>query len=159
MSYFVKYPHIFYSFNEGENVIVRDITTRVTLPQDVLSTDALYQDAVINSGEMPEDVSYRLYKSTQYHWIIMLVNQIIEPSDWPMSYADVEEYANELYENPYGVHHYEDADGNWATSGTTITNLEYEQTLNEEKRLIRVIRPDLISVFVSEFNNLMKESG
>jgi hypothetical protein len=36
-----------------------------------------------------------------------------------------------------------------------ITNLEYESSLNEEKRTIKVLRPKYLSSFLAEFEALV----
>ena len=64
-----------------------------------------------------------------------------------------------------GVHHYEDADGNWVDidplsqnlyGHTPISHLEYLRSKNEELRQIRVINPELITEVVSDFQDAMR---
>lgn len=38
----------------------------------------------------------------------------------------------------------------------SITNYEYEVKKNEEKRQIKILRPEYLSVFISDFKNAMK---
>lgn len=67
-----------------------------------------------------------------------------------------------------GVHHYEDADGNWVdidplsqstNNATAISHLEYLRSKNEELRQIRVINPDLIDGIVSDFAEAMRRKA
>ena len=67
-----------------------------------------------------------------------------------------------------GVHHYEDADGNWVDidplsqnvyGHTPISHLEYLRSKNEELRQIRVINPELISEVVSDFQDAMRRKA
>ena len=40
---------------------------------------------------------------------------------------------------------------------TAVTNYGYEEKLNENKMLIRVLRPTFLSQFVREFTDLVRE--
>jgi len=65
-----------------------------------------------------------------------------------------------------GVHHYEDADGNWVdidpltqnTSGATkITHLDFLRSHNESLRTIKFILPTSITGIVNDFNQALDE--
>ena len=43
-------------------------------------------------------------------------------------------------------------------SATAITNLEYEQALQDKKRKIRLLDPRFVDDFVREFNAKIKET-
>jgi len=53
------------------------------------------------------------------------------------------------------AHHYEDGDGNWVPrsepSAAIVTYADYDFQLNEDKREIRVIRPEFVDQVVSQF--------
>ena len=66
------------------------------------------------------------------------------------------------------VHHYEDADGVWqdlplydfnnpSVSWTPVTYRDRLENKNDELKEIRIIRPDVITKVVSEFNTFMKQ--
>lgn len=65
-----------------------------------------------------------------------------------------------------GVHHYEDANGNWVdinplTQGVGAnvvkkTHLDFLRDKNEELRQIKIIKPTAIQSIVSEFNELLR---
>ena len=102
-----------------------------------------------------------------------------------MNYSQFNEYINDKYVNDNGtsnvdgVHHYEVAqssgdttttievynnsalytgDTDFYASATTITNREYEENLQNERRKIRLLDPQYIQQFVEEYEELMKES-
>ena len=65
-----------------------------------------------------------------------------------------------------GVHHYEDADGNWVdinpidqnkNGATAISHLEYLRSKNEELRQIKYIRADAVNGIANKFNELMRQ--
>ena len=102
----------------------------------------------------------------------MLINYITDRyHDWPMNGAQFLHYINEKYSDPDAVHHYEieqtsgdtsikidiGTDNTNYSSATAITNFDYEQKLQDEKRKIRLLDPQYASQFVEEFENLMGE--
>ena len=40
---------------------------------------------LVNDGETPEMISYKVYENSQYHWVILHINNIINPrTEWPL---------------------------------------------------------------------------
>ena len=80
--------------------------------------------------------------------------------DWPLTYFDLQKFVNKKYSNINATHHYEDADkyevDSTASGATAITNFLYEETLNDAKRNLTVIRPEYVSNVVNEFKKLLK---
>lgn len=58
------------------------------------------------------------------------------------------------------THHYEDGDGNQVYAAgaltTSISNYTYEERLNEEKRRIRILKPDFISSIEQELETKIR---
>tara|TARA_B100000085_G_C18500521_1_gene495260 strand:- start:1012 stop:1308 length:297 start_codon:yes stop_codon:yes gene_type:complete len=96
-----------------------------------------------------------------------------------MRYSQFLEYVNDKYDDVNAVHHYEitQSSGNTNTkievysnsalfsgdtdfygSATAVTNLEYEEELQDQRRQIKLLDPQFLTQFVSEFELLMKES-
>ena len=60
-------------------------------------------------GERPEMVADRFYGDPQLFWLILHINDIIDPRfDWPLSNEDLMEYVIGKYRLPfiYHTHHY-----------------------------------------------------
>lgn len=57
------------------------------------------------------------------------------------------------------IHHYERADGFVVNSNVpgavAVTNMEYSKRLNEAKRRIKIISPDLVSVILKQYKELL----
>ena len=153
---------------------VTNLLRRVALRAKVRTNVLLYDTYDVKNGETPESLSHRLYGDSEYHWIIMLVNDITDRyHDWPMSEAQFSQYIKDKYSNPDAVHHYEisqesgdtDIKINIGTSNTdyptatAITNYEHEQKLQDDRRKIRLLDPSFISQFVTEYQSLMSESN
>ena len=153
---------------------VTNLLRRVALRAKVKTSTLLYDTYDVKNGETPESLADKLYGDSEYHWIIMLVNDITDRyHDWPMSEAQFSQYLKDKYSNPDAVHHYEisqesgdtDIKINIGTSNadyptaTAITNYEHEQKLQDDRRKIRLLDPSFISQFVTEYQSLMSESN
>ena len=153
---------------------VTNLLRRVALRAKVKTSTLLYDTYDVKNGETPESLADKLYGDSEYHWIIMLINDITDRyHEWPMSEAQFSQYLKDKYSNPDAVHHYEipqesgdtDVKINIGTSNadyptaTLITNYEYEQKLQDDKRKIRLLDPSFISQFVTEYKSLMSESN
>jgi hypothetical protein len=69
--------------------------------------------------------------------------------------------------NKYGlsnlnaVHHYENEFGDTVHSSflgvkTAISNFDYEQTINESKRRIRILKRQFVPAFLTNFENVLR---
>ena len=153
---------------------VTNLLRRVALRAKVKTSTLLYDTYDVKNGETPESLADKLYGDSEYHWIIMLINDITDRyHEWPMSEAQFSQYLKDKYSNPDAVHHYEisqesgdtDIKINIGTSNadyptaTLITNYEHEQKLQDDRRKIRLLDPSFISQFVTEYKSLMSESN
>ena len=84
--YFNKFPKILYTLdNNRSGQLVPDILRRVKLSDTLKNNSAYYYDYDIKDNERPEMVAHRFYKNPELHWLIMHVNDIIDPRfDWPL---------------------------------------------------------------------------
>jgi hypothetical protein len=165
MSYFNKLPEIYYNFIVNGNdklFIIRDITTNIRPLKDTLDNIALYDLYDIVDGETPEIISNKFYGSPNYHWAIMIANQIYDyVNDWPLPYDRLVQYCSDKYGegNIYLIHHYEDENGYVVNSdyplATPIDNITYEEKINESKRTIKLVSLQIIQQMSSEFEQLM----
>ena len=152
---------------------VTNLLRRVALRAKVRTSTLLYDTYDVKNGETPESLADKLYGDSEYHWIIMLVNDITDRyHEWPMSEAQFSQYLKDKYSNPDATHHYEisqesgdtDIKINIGTSNadyptaTVITNYEHEQKLQDDRRKIRLLDPSFISQFITEYKSLMSES-
>ena len=172
--YFDNFPTIVYdSENEGVFKDVKNLLRRVAIRAKVKSNTLLYDTYDVRNGETPESIAFKLYDDQELHWVIMLVNDITDRyHDWPMTEAQFLQFIQDKYDNVDGTHHYEISQSSGDTSikinigtdntnypsATLITNYEYEQSQQDNKRKIRLLDPLYIEAFVEEFKSLMNES-
>lgn len=100
MSYFSKFPKVLYSINkEGNNAkIVPDMLSRVKFLDNIISNQNLFFKYEVKGGETPEQIAHRVYGNPEKHWIILLVNQMIDPQfDWPLGPFEFEKYIKQKY--------------------------------------------------------------
>ena len=173
MGYFQMFPDTLYDAKgNGNYTVMKDIMTRVKLiaskKENILNFD--YYN--VQDGETPEMIAHKYYGDVNLHWTILVANDIVDYyNDWPMSVQKFEKFIFDKYDNPQAIHHYEISQTSGETtttidvgmnttdypSATAISNYTYEDRLQEQKRQIRLISPDFISQFVSEFEKKLSE--
>ena len=88
--------------------LVTDIFRRIKVREQLKENAALFSTYDVPSGEQPETTSYKHFGTTDYFWIILLLNDITDRYyGWPLSDQDFEKYVKDKYANPQGIHHYE----------------------------------------------------
>jgi hypothetical protein len=160
--YFDKFPSFLYPFKINgkiEHKLVKDISQNVRVRKEILSNVTLYDEYDIRDGETPEIIAEKVYGSPHYHWVVMLCNDKYSyVDDFPLTIPQLEKYIDTKYgANKYATHHYVDANGYIVGSahGTSVSNYDYEFTLNETKRRIKLIAPSLLNTIIKNFKDLI----
>jgi hypothetical protein len=185
--YFNSFPIIPYdSTGTGQYKDVTNLLRRVAVRTKIRSNAFLFDTYDVKEGETPESIADKLYGDSELHWVIMLVNNITDRyHQWPMSSGQFLDYINDKYKNADGTsnvdgtHHYEIAqssgdtktkievynnsalytgDSDFYASASIVTNFEYEESVQDKIRKIRLLDPSYIDRFVTEFKALMKET-
>lgn len=177
MSYFTHFDDIFYNadkqtFNQAVNIL-----NSVAMKYSPIKDTTLYFYHSIQDGEKPEDISYRFYETTEYHWLIILLNNVVNPYyDWLLDSHEMESHLAQKYgDDQYKIHHFENlTTGRWVDEFDSIafqdmvdndidlpfdispvSIVAYEGMMNEEKREIRVIDARYIDDIIKQFEDLM----
>ena len=177
--YFSLFPTIFYdAVGNGDPKIVTHLLKRVALHSKASESVALFDTYDVRNGETPEMIAHKYYDDAEYHWVILLVNNITDRyHQWPMNTRQFLAHLAERYDNVDAVHHYEinqvsgdtsvkinigitniDIDGNTIADATLITNREYEEEKQDVLRKIRLLDPEYLEQFVEEFERLVSET-
>jgi len=168
MSYFEKFPLYQYDIKDNQDrTLITDIVRRVNLKSNARTNTLVFDEYNVKDGEQPDIVADKYYGDPMLHWIIITVNNITSRYDWPLDQATLSNYVNDKYSNPDGIHHHEinatsgdttkklivssDTDG-----ATAVTNYEFEQTENDNKRRIRLLDRAFVGQFISEFETLIE---
>lgn len=162
--YFDEFGKFLYEFDvNGKRVAYRltDITQNVRFRKDILSNVALYDSYDIVDGETPEIIAEKFYGNSQYHWVVMLANQLYDyRTDFPLPIPELEAYIDDKYGNQAdAVHHYVDSRGYVVNSdfpgATSVSNRQYEELENEKKRRIKIISPNILSTILDSYKELL----
>lgn len=157
--YFKSMPYTFYTLDDYKTAqLITNIMTRVVLSDEAKNLMSAYDEYDIKDGETPEILAAKLYNDANLHWIILHVNEIIDPRyEWPLSTNNLLKYCQSKYTNINGVHHYEDLNGNIVNStapgAIPVTNYIYEDRVNEGKRRIKILKRRFVGQIVAEFKN------
>ncbi len=152
--YFNNFPTITYKNKQVKNVLLRAVTRPPTIDNNFV-----YMPLTINEGERPDTVANDLYNNSFYDWAIRLVNTQIDPYyDWYMTAEQFEKFLISKYGSiataMATIVHYRNKNYKAVLINTeTYGNIEdtadyepvyaydYEEELNEAKKLIKVIQP------------------
>jgi len=176
--YFRNFEKGYYDLNgDGQEKLVTDLMTRVKVREKVVDEVSLYDSYDVPSGERPEDTAFKHFGSANLHWVILLTNNITDVYyDWPMSEQTFETFIRDKYSNPDAIHHYEVTTSSGKTTGSgpddyshkievnsdatgaqSVSNREFEQRLQDEKRKIKLLNESYLSTFIEEFNTLVRK--
>lgn len=110
MSFFTKYPRLAYTLDTGTTYnVVTDVLKRVSVNPKTKENLTIFDEYDIKDGETPEIVSFKFYNTSDYHWVILLTNDIFDARfGWPLTGEQLFRYVQDKYgeANVAGVHHY-----------------------------------------------------
>ena len=176
MAYFSKFPLMAYDMAGNENYkLLPDILRRVKLRSGIRSGSFLFDNYDVSDGERPEDIAFKYYGDPEYHWVILMTNNITDRFyQWPLTQPQFQEHLKDKYGagNEDAVHHYEITQTSGPTSSrnyshmvecnsdednpSIISNRDYEQRKQDEYRQIRLLDKRYLRTFVNEFESLIK---
>jgi len=129
-----------------------DIFVRLALKYDPSENIALFDRYIIGDYDRVDAISKKLYGDEKYFWTILFVNRAVGERDLlPMNQTEFNTYIEEKYGSlDYAmstVKHYIDSRGNIIDKTdenksylTPVTLYEYEETINDNKREIKVLK-------------------
>lgn len=99
-NYFKHYNKTFYNKSDQATSldVLTNLTTRISFVEKYADNTALYYLYTIQDGDTPDIVAHKLYASSEYHWIILLFNNILDPQyDWPLEQRNLGLYIDSKY--------------------------------------------------------------
>lgn len=98
MGYFDFLPNIAYPNYEGGVVVAKNILSRAKVLDSVREAQSAALEYIVEDGEKPETLAYRVYGRADYHWLVLLFNEIHDPYfGWPMSVDDLGRHVDASY--------------------------------------------------------------
>ena len=163
--YFKEFPLRYYTLNK-DRYIIPDIISRVRFKDSAINSASVFIDYVIDNNESPQKLSTILYDSPVYDWVIFMFNDIYDYYEqWPMDDTIFNDYVSNKYgsTNIYNIHHYENKSKEIVESThpaydrVSVSNYEYEESINDNKRTIRLLNPKYLDSVVNELKELLDE--
>ena len=178
MQYFNEFPTTTYNLTgvNGDTKTITDIWRRVKVRSKIANNMALYDSFDVPEGDSPETVAYKVYGSTDYFWVVCLLNNVVNRFyDWPLDEYNFQQFVKDKYNNPDAIHHYEKTQSSGKQKGEgpsdyshkievnsteagaeAVSNIEYERREQDTKRQIKLLSPSYLNDFVDEFRNLIR---
>ena len=171
--FFNKFPKLIYDIKGNNNTkVVTDVLRRVKVRNKISKVANLFDKYDIVDGETPEVTALKMFGSVDYHWVILMTNNITDRYyGWPLSFSEFELFIFDKYTNPDDIHHYELAQTSGPTTSSdyshmievnsdevgasSVSNREYEQRLNDKRRQINILDSGFLKAFVFEFERLI----
>lgn len=162
---FQDFPRIAYTLNDSESEeVVVDIFRRVILSKEFLENSYYYETYEVLHGETPEELSYRFYGTPNLYWLILMVNNIVDPRfEWPLSEADLYKNTSAKYgaDNVFTINRGVNTDGYQVETFFLLTEdsthlkpvrlVAEDNTLDGMKNPIAYRDSDKIQDFVSNY--------
>jgi hypothetical protein len=174
--YFDKFPLTVYDMKgNGAYKLLPNIIKRVKLKAGIAAGRFIFDNYDVSNNEKPEDIAFKYYGDAEYHWVILLTNNITDRFyQWPLTQPQFDAFLTDKYGsgNEDAIHHYELAQTSGATTSrdnthmlevnsdtvdaTSISNRQYEDRQQDKFRQIRLLDKRYLDQFVEEFFTLMK---
>ncbi len=166
-----------YNIN-GEVQTMTDITISVVLKRMNIDRTFLLQDITINESDSLESISNEYYGTPKFWWVIMIVNDIVNPLKVVLSSHELIQYTKAKYGDAYGLNHFTDSHkGRRVDDMDTIkytamyeagealpayiipvSHIEVENKINLERMHIKLINKSVIGVFEETFKDLTSDN-
>lgn len=177
--YFNSFPNFVYPLSDTQKIVTKDIFRRVGLKKNVVSEFRL-DSYYITAGDSPDVVAAKLYGNPNYHWILLITNNIVNPyEEWPLGEQELIAYVIKKYqvgdktetEALTDIHHCEIENSDppiivqsIVQSGVVacrdgdkaVTNYEHEYLLNRQKCQIKILRPEYVGEFILQYKKLVE---
>ena len=168
--FFSYFPKLLYPLDDSREVVT-DIFRRVAPRDKFIVNETYLEKYVLKAGERPEDIAYQLYGDAELHWVILLLNNIIDPyNEWYYTPEQVEAMVKQRYgeNNANATNHWAstdrpeicvDYDAEKLASGEIfeVSHLEHELIENDARQEIKILHPRYLNNFVTEFRELIKQ--
>lgn len=99
MSYFDKFPSSLYTFANGEQGVMQNLSAYAEVLDEVKTNSAFYKDYYIRNGDRPDNVAFTLYENPTLHWTLFMMNDHLREQGWPLDHVEIVEKAKKDF--PY----------------------------------------------------------
>ena len=116
MSYFRNFSDLLYQSplasrtSSYDYIRVKNIFRRAKIREDIFQSAVAFDKYKIVGEERPDQIAQRIYGSSQYDWVVLISNNIINlREEWPLSDSEFNTYITSKYTQAEltQVHHHE----------------------------------------------------
>lgn len=128
--YFQYFPKTFYTSNNSVAGIdnVTNIIARFGFEQKLKDNSTAFYPYQIQDSDTPEIIADKYYGNPEYHWIVLLFNDIIDPQfDWPLADNTLIEYIDKKYS------------ANGAANTTPQTGIIWALSENNKQAYLKIV--------------------
>ena len=177
-------PDLLYNFGQSaldpQSLVTKNIWRRAEILSEYKSSLAMFDEYIVENGEKPEDIAFKLYKNPFYNWVLLVVNDITNYHEqWPKSTSQLQEYCADKYDNPeatkdyittevkmgtniivpagkvvpstFQVVYYNGSNTVTANPVTSRTIYQFEEEVNAQKERIQLVKPEFVEDFVEQY--------
>lgn len=151
MKYFETLPKDFYNLSNNNSLnVVTNITSRFQINEQIKTNSSSFYQYIISDGETPEIIADKIYKDSNRHWIILMMNDIVDPQfDWPLN----DNSLNKLIEVKYT----ELANGNTVLNWTKTNIKSYYRSETRTNTVTRDSKTEVIVIDQQAYSNIVPE--
>ena len=172
---FNEFPYIDYDIlGDGNKNRIINFFKRFDFKEKVRKYGSIYTKWVIRDEDTPHIIAHKLYNSTHYYWIVLMINKMIDPVfDFPMRSVELDSFVDMKYgvENRRAFHHWESVDtgavgdlpdgiivDSLYPHKIDIDNYEYELKINNSKRNIIILKPEYLEDVLRDLETILKSN-
>ena len=101
--------------------LVTNITTRFSFEQELKDNSNAFYEYEIQESDTPEIIAYKYYGSSEFHWVVLMFNDIIDPQfDWPLQYNTFIKFVDEKYSANGAANTVNQSGLSWAMSQNNV---------------------------------------
>lgn len=184
MEMFEMYPVAKYWWDKvDEDFLFRNIFLKLELLEYLRDNPTVLSNYVLKADESPWVLADKLYGNPKLHWTILLVNDVVDPNEWVMDTYQFNAYIKEKYDdqdgkaftvrngeiddlktnqffvqkNPFKTYDsLPDPSLTDPQKYDTISYLESETMVNDNKRVVKAIRKEFMPAFLKDFERKIK---
>lgn len=149
-NYFKHFNKIVYSRDDDSTSldVLTNLTTKISFMSEYADNTALYYYYNIEDGDTPEILAYKLYGSTDKHWVLLMFNNIQDPQhDWPLEQRTL----GNFIEKKYSTSKYSDK-ANTSVSGLSWSMSNKKEYYVKEDTVVNNTTYNYSDEFIVDYN-------
>lgn len=153
--YFTLFPKTYYLANDDVLVYLTKLNTRFAFEETFKENTSLYYNYSVTDADTPESIAYKLYGSPERHWMVLLLNDIVDPMyDWPLNQRSLIKYIESKYSANANT-----ANGQTGIEWSQANTKEYYKVLTKTDILSNTVVIEKFQVDANTYANVTVETA